>query len=128
MMKGGEVSNEPTGTSNWEITGTVETTDAEGWGGRNYYEMDGQMNGNLEDESNEQGLLRTEALWKGRKASGWKGERSEGRRYAAAESRVCFSGPQSITATLWAGMATDWSTDGRSAERQSSAGHTGGLA
>lgn len=26
-----------------------------GWGGRNYYEMDGQMNGNLEDESNEQG-------------------------------------------------------------------------
>lgn len=24
-------------------------------GGRNYYEMDGQMSGNLEDESNEQG-------------------------------------------------------------------------
>lgn len=32
-----------------------QSTDSGGWGGRNYYEMDGQMNGNLEDESNEQG-------------------------------------------------------------------------
>lgn len=121
------VSNEPTRTSNYEITGAVGTTDAEDWGARNYSEKDGQTNGTLEDESNDLGLLCPAALWKGRKASGWKGKRSEGR-YTTAESKVCFSGPQSITATLCAGMAMGWSSDGRSAERQSSAGHTGGLA
>lgn len=48
-------------------------------GGRNYYEIDGQMSGNLEDESNEQGCSAQKLYGRGdRPVAGWyKGLREE---------------------------------------------------